>query len=552
MSPSTNLARLLGDQDSRALIEQAQAIHQARVDLARTDYNEFAEFVLKDEQTGETLRQSWTHELWTTVRRKHKRAVIIAHTEAGKSQQFSIGVPLHELGMNPRGRYAVVSRTQKQAIKIMKASAKYIEKSDALHELFPELVPGEQWNHDGLYIRRPEGIKEPSLQALGYKGAISGARLDGVILDDFLDSTNTRTKGRRDDAESWFFSEIVSRLTEDAWVYFIGNAWHPDDLYCRLEQMGWPTYRFPVMVTDQLSKDHPLLLKPKSAGGFGSKLGEPTWPARWSIKRIEERREVLPPIEFARAMMCEARDDSDARFKRDWLQLALDKGSDLPVCHTIEDFLAWDDPDYDETTPEGLRNSALWTEKMLNGDPEDNPFWVVTGVDLSTGKADDLTALVTVAIDRITHKRFVLAVESGRWQVNEIIARVEAQHQRYGGLFIVENNAAQDYILQLLRSRTAIPVYPHTTTKMKNDPLHGVELIAAELFNEKWIFPSKNGQGATPDIEALIQEMLFYSPDPKAHTGDRLMAMWFAQTLANRLAKRQAHGQGKRGGLLVI
>jgi len=537
---------LLSDQEQRELIEQAEQIRRARLQLARVDYNEFAEYVLRDEQTGQPLRQAWLHEMWTEVRRQHQKALIIAHVEAGKTQQFSLGVPLHELGLNPRGRYAVISRTWNQSLKIIRSAAKYIESSDALHEVFPDLVPGARWSDTGLFVKREGVINEPSLQALGYQGAISGARLDGVILDDFLDSTNTRTKARRDDTEAWFFSEVVSRLTDDAWVFFIGNAWHPDDLYQRLERQGWPTYRFPVLVTPDLVKRHPLVTVPAKDGGFGLSMGSPSWPERWSLKRIEERRALVPPIEFARSMMCEARDDSDARFKREWLETALQKGADLPPCHTTADFLRWDDPDYAEDE----EMAAEQVRRALDGD-DNTAFWIVSGVDLSTGKADDLSAISTIAVDRVNGKRFLLSIESGRWQVDEIISRIRNAHARYGSIFIVENNATQDFIVQILQRQTAIPVVPYTTGRSKSDPTTGVEVLAAEMAAGKWVIPSKNGEGATEDIAEVVTDMLFFSPDPRAHTGDRLMSLWFAQVLASRLERRAAR-RGNDEGVLII
>lgn len=545
--PGTDFqASLYAREERRALLEEAARIQKARIELARVDYNEFAEYVLKDEQSGQPLIQAPMHELWTDVRRKHDRACIIAHVEAGKTQQFSVGVPLFELGRNPRARFAVVSRTHKQATKIIRTAAKYIVDSPELHHVYPALKPGERWSDKGLFVERDGAINEPSLQALGFKGAISGARLDGVILDDFLDSTNTRTEGRRDDTEDWFFSEIFSRLTDEAWVYFIGNAWHPDDLYCRLEDRGWPTFRFPVVVTPELAQNHPAITAREVDGGYGKAIGDPTWPERWPAERIAKRRKEVPPIEFARAQMCQPRDDKDARFKRGWIDTALEKGSDLPPTHTLTQFLQWDDPEYaanDEL-------AADWVRMVFDPD-DDGPFWVTSGLDLSTGKSDDLSAITTIAIDRLRGKRFLLDCVAGRWQVDEILNRVVDVHARYGSMFLVENNATQDYIVQLIQKRSAIPVFPFTTGTGKADPRTGMELLAAEFWGEKWIIPSKNGEGATEDIHALVKDMLFYDPDPKAHTGDRLMSLWFAQIMARRL-ERRAQRKDDDDGLVVI
>ena len=293
--------------------------------------------------------------MMTIVRKRHRRAVIISATELGKSQQFSVGFPVHELGKNSRKRIGVVQRAQKQALGNVRTAAKYIQTSAEVHEVFPELVPGDKWSEDGYYVQRPPTIRFPSLSAIGMCGtALSGFRGDGFVLDDILDSTNTRTKRRNDENQEWFFSEIYSRMTTDAWCYFVGNAWNPDDLYHRLEKMGWPTYRFPVVVTVELARMIPEVLLPIDDGGFGLKLGDPTWGDRWSLKRIRARKSEVPPHEFNRAQMCIARNDSDAKFKRD-CRVVVDciEGRNFWRAHVTKDYML---------TPQKLRYNTVKRE----------------------------------------------------------------------------------------------------------------------------------------------------------------------------------------------
>jgi hypothetical protein len=140
----------------------------------------------------------------------------------------------------------------------------------------------------------------------------------------------------------------------------------------------------------------------------------------------------------------------------------------------------------------------------------------------------------------------VLSIETGRWQIDEIVARIIGCYQRFGSIFMVENVGTQQWLMQLLVKHTAIPVYPITTGRSKADPIFGVESLAAELANGKWIIPSKNNF-APDEAEAWIEEMLYYNP--KQHTGDRLMAAWFARTGAERAERG---GGGNKIGVTVI
>ena len=80
---------------------------------------------------------------------------------------------------------------------------------------------------------------------------------------------------------------------------------------------------------------------------------------------------------------------------------------------------------------------------------------------------------------------------------------------------------------------SAVPVIPFNTTgqKMTNVDF-GIEGLATEMANGKWIIPSVNEgghlQAATPDLRAWVSELLFYTPG--SHPGDRLMASWFARS----------------------
>jgi len=151
----------------------------------------------------------------------------------------------------------------------------------------------------------------------------------------------------------------------------------------------------------------------------------------------------------------------------------------------------------------------------------------------------------------------VLGCESGRSSGPEILRRAFSAHQRFKSRLVVEDVAAQHYILQFAKDPAVakalgrvdadrIPIYPFTTrgngtVGNKHSAQYGVESIGAEMATDRWIIPcvevideellEETGERRVldlkihPEIEAWIQEMLFY--DPQAHLGDRLAASWF-------------------------
>lgn len=523
------------------IINLAQRGRAALLSRARKDFNTFVALVLRDEETGKKIKQAWLHKKWNKLRQKHSRLVLFSHVEAGKTQQLSVALTLFTLGQNPRSRIAIVSNTQEQAKKIVATIKGYIEKSQALKEVFPHLKQGDKWAESLFTVEREGAIKEPSVQAFGSTGKITGARLDLVIVDDIHGEENVRTKDQRDKVHQWFYSTPISRLTRDARVILVGNAWHPDDLLHRLEREGWATYRFPVVVSEDLAEAFPE---------DKLQVGAPTWADRWSLDRIDElrkgsdRQPAIPPSEFARAYLCVARDDHDARFKQAWMDAAKRRGEISDIHHFVLSTRELLLEEYDPTEADSVANDII--SGMVStalGSP--NGVRLYTGVDLSTGEAKDLTVLFTLAAFPNGDRR-LLNIESGRWQIDEIIARIIGCYQRFGSIFMVENVSTQQWLVQILSKHTAIPIFPITTGRQKADPVFGVESLAAELANGKWVIPSKNNF-APDEAEAWIEEMLYYNP--KQHTGDRLMAAWFARTGAER-AERS--GGGQKVGVRVI
>lgn len=456
-----------------------------RAVLARKSVNEFIELVGRDEETGKPLRQSKLHREMQRLANKFRRLLLWSHPEGGKTSQLSILRPIWRLGVNPNRRIVVVSETQSLSRKIVRAQQGYLENpiSD-LRLVFPHLRPGSKWTETAFDVTRKHGEGDPkdySVQAIGVGSSVMGSRIDDLILDDVLTHDNTRTDHHRAEFKLWFDKTIMSRLSANASVAFIGNAWHPMDQMHQLAAQGWVWRKFPV-------------LDPES--------GLPTWPEKWPTSRIEEKRESLVPSEFAREMLCEARSDEDARFKEDWINRCLRRGDGIPATPSLGHL------------PNGYRT--------------------YTGVDLGTRESAgaDLTVFFTLILHP-DGSREVLEVLSGRWTAPDIMARLKDVHRRFHSIVAVESNAAQDFIRQLVTKESSIPVLPFTTDKAKIDPLFGVETLAVEMFNGKWIIPSKGGQPATKEIGHWITEMLHYQPDQ--HTGDRLMASWIAKQAASGL-----------------
>jgi len=398
--------------------------------------------------------------------------------------QQAIAHVLHKLGQNPSLRIGVLCSTITRARKIVKQIGQYIQDSEALHRVFPNLRHRTRnWSDFAFTVVRPTIAKDPTVQAIGLHTGILGARIDLLLMDDVVDYENSRTESLRKTTIEWVKSTIFGRFAKDTHVMAIGNAYHPEDLMHHLGKLpGWAAFKFPVL----------------------DGAGNTVWEHMFPMSRIERKRQELGELEFARQMMCVARTDTESRFNSAWITAAKTAGDTLTLV-----------PTYQPTSAE----------------------IVITGVDIGVqqhAKADK-TVLFTIALHK-SGKRTVLNIESGRWAADEIIRRCADHHKRYAATIVVENNGAQDFLQQFLKlSHQNVPVKTHTTGRNKTHPVLGVEGMAIEFSRGEWVIPSKH---KSKEIDAWVQDMLYF--DPSTHLGDHLAASWIARSYALRVTKSTA------------
>jgi hypothetical protein len=469
----------------RQLLDEGYEHYESTaIQLARENITAFCHYVMRDEYTGKPIDLAYFQEEWHYLADTYDRLVIWAFANSGKTQNLTVARTLFRLGQNPSLRFAIVCASSGPAVKIMSAISQYIESSRELGQVFPHLRPDARnpWNTEQITVKRPYISSWPSV-AVGAVGVnIQGVRIDEAILDDVVNRENTHSPYRRAELLDWYLKSIPGRINpETGRILLLGNAFHPEDLlHTVVKSSRWHGFKYPILNPDET----------------------PRWPERWPLQAIENRKaELILPSEIASQLFCECRDDSSSRFKRSWIDDCMRRG----------------------LGQNGQGSRPVYALKAVPWGCK-----VYCGVDLGVGRGQDND--LTVFFVLLVHPngdREVLWVESGRWLAAEIMAKVIEYSYRFQCIFVVENNAAQDYLVQLLHAGTAIPIVPYTTGRNKADPTFGFEAMAAEFAACKWIIPNMGGS-MEPEIEAWVSELLGYRPKP-AHTGDRAMASWLAK-----------------------
>lgn len=493
------------------MVAAARRAHALRVEAARRDPAYFAGFVLRDEQTNEPITLAASHRRWHQLLLKHKELVIWGHQESGKTHQVGIAHVLWRLGHNPNLKIAIVSKTTEQAKKILGAIRQYIESSRELHEVFPRMRLSRDRrmknNEKFLTLERDVIAKDPSVQVTGEKGNIVGSRVDILYVDDLLDEHNTRTQAPRETTWKWLRGNgCFGRVTKFGLIWVTTNAWHPQDCNERLvREAGFYGERFPILFPDKLPDGSPH-----------PQAGTSTWPERWPEWRIARMRDrILGVVEFTRAMLCRPRDETSAPIRAEWVTAALRRGEGLRLVSSFAEL--------DYAALKGL-------------------VAVYTGVDLAIQKHDsaDLTVRATIGVYEDGTRR-VLSLYGDRMGAPEILSMITQTHANFPpGVFVVENVAAQHYLIQILNASTAIPIIPFTTGSGKVSSAlsdFGISKLGLELEQGKWVFPCPGAISEASGLwipgevgqhmRALVSGLIEY--DPSAHPSDYLMALWFAR-----------------------
>lgn len=466
-----------------------EANYERVLALARKNGGLFTRLALRSEETDKPLKLGRPHKHWHKLIRDNRRLGILGPPEFGKTQQIIVGRTLFELGRSaqkhggvPRLRVAIGSNTLEQATKSVGVVRDHIESNSALKRIFPGLAPGAKWTDAALWMKSPIRLRSPNVQAFGWFGNLLGSRIDLLFLDDVDDFESTSTAAQRKKQWEWFQRIVVGRLTKHAKVVAMGQVFHKEDFIHRLEKLlGWSVHRFPAY----------------ELGPDGKRVY--LWPERWGEKEVEERRrDIANPAEFDRQMLCLARGDDEKRFADEWIRGALERGNGRPLYQKLDEL------------PDGCVT--------------------VTGVDLGfgAGKKSGRCVVFTLLVYPNGDKR-VLWIEGDRerrWRGPDIIAKIFDHQRRFHSIVYVESNGAQRLINDFAIGESDIPVYPFHTGARKNHPIYGVEGIAGEMARGKWIIPNEGGR-VHPEVQAWLDDMDAYSPGE--HTGDYLMASWFAR-----------------------
>jgi hypothetical protein len=457
------------------LATRAYARMARKAEAAYENVNDFIELI-GEVPGGGRMIQDPAHVRWQDFWDNYQKSVLLAPIAHGKTSALRHRL-LWRIGRNPNLQVAYISATERHPKRVLRALKGEIERNPRVKWVFPHLRRGKVWTTTDIEVVRDTIDPNPTWQIYpAFSGSVLGSRADVVVFDDLCNYTNTLTEYARDKMAEWL-GEVLSRLRPDAQVMAIGHIWHDEDQLQRLAKIsGWGYLREEAYSVTEDGERIPLA------------------PRAMSLKAIDDKARDLGDVQAEMMLFNRMPSRSMGRFKQAMFDRCLARG-------------------------QGLKFAENW-----RGSP------TYTGVDLGFTKeiGSDLTVMFTVAVIPHGNHRQVIDIRFGKWSGTEIVEQLKDVQKNYGSILAVETNGGVNLLMDVASDLECMAISRHNTNgSNKWSIAHGVESLALELDQGKWLLPCDEKRIPNEAMGRAIKDCMTYNP--KRHTGDFLMAWWICR-----------------------
>jgi predicted phage terminase large subunit-like protein len=231
----------------------------------------------------------------------------------GKSEIFCISYPLRRICEDPNVRILIVQKTATEATKtlgVIKAELESnaplkafyrahwqatVGQADICNQAGNQVVAGKKegaWQQGRIYVKRTRRGKDPTVEAVGVGGAITGGHFDVIILDDIEDDENTRTDDRIAAMIEWFTGTIMQLREPQTKMIVVGTLkTNKRDIYQIVrESPVWDVFLTGAILSHDLAEIKFDLVR--NAEGIVVDVAVRTpdvqtlWPQKWHIRAL--------------------------------------------------------------------------------------------------------------------------------------------------------------------------------------------------------------------------------------------------------------------------
>jgi predicted phage terminase large subunit-like protein len=331
------------------LRRMAKATMRSKVLAARNDPNEFIEYCFKDSRTGAPLTQEPFHRELQEELAEGEDTIGLLPRDHGKTTQLE-AFALWSLGNDPNLRLKIVCASDSKAVERLFTITQHLRVNPRVKQVFPWLRPAAMgdWTKHKIVVERDHISRDASIEALGVLSTATGGRADKLLADDVVDRRNALELPKlRETVKASWDSDWSNLLEPEGQTAYFATPWHTADL------------------THKVLKQKDIYRIIRHAVGSGGDQFEPLWPGKWPREALLRRYKKIGQLEYDRGFRLIALSGDIVVVRPDWIQY-------------------WDAP------------------------PDLGRLQVFQAYDLSSGKAADYFAAVTLGVDPETMTVFVL------------------------------------------------------------------------------------------------------------------------------------------------
>jgi hypothetical protein len=482
---------------------------------------------------------SYTHESMVYEPASAKRLLLNVPPEHAKSTVITVNYCVYRIAMDPNIKITIVSKTQERAKEYL-----YSIKQRLSHERWAKMQSvygsaggwkedADTWKADRIYLSRDSTEKDPTVQALGVGGQITGARSNLIILDDVVTTSNAHEWEKQ---LLWLQRDVVTRLGDSGKLLIVGTRIAANDLYREIRNPDhWTggktpfTYlSMPAVLEYDDDPEKWVTLWPKSNIPWeGSEddivPDEDGLYPKWNGPALFRRRSEVSPSAWA--LVYQQQDvQEDSIFPPSCVQGSINR----------------------------MRKRGPLKPGTPGHPSEKGQWYTIMGLDPAMSGN---TAAVIMTVDRQTRHRYILDVENMQEPTPQKIQNlIENWVEKYRPQELrIETNAHQkayalDEVLRTYLASSGVRFSSQFTGKNKWDTGFGVAAMSG-LFgtmrgnvhqDDNLIeLPSQDG---SEGVKALIQQLITWKPDTKGKT-DCVMALWFCELRAREVIGTTRMGQ---------
>jgi hypothetical protein len=454
---------------------------------------------------------------------------MIVNTPPGhaKSTTITVNYVIWRLMKNPDLKVIIVSKAQRLSeqfllqIKERLTNPQYSKLQETFGPPGGWQEGSASWKASQFYISgRSAEAKDPSVQAVGIRGQVYGARADLVVVDDAIDNTNV---GEYEKQIDWLLGIVGSRLApRTGRLLVVGTRIAAKDLYSELRNperyfgtaQPWTYLLQPaVLEFDDDPKKWNTLWAYSDSPADPDEEPEPNGLyRRWDGETLKDLRDGIAP----------------ALWSRIYQQEQIAENSVF-------------DPEHVSRSCQARQTGIIPNDISLGRAEGMDGLYILAGLDpASTG----YTAAVVLGVDLETGKRHVIDISNRAGsKPDETRELIKDWTERYGVKeWRIERNAFQTFLTrdteinEYLASR-GVMLTEHMTNNNKSDPNFGVMAMSALFANNQITLPRSDIQR----VKSLIEQLVTWQPNPpKGQKTDIVMALWFAELRALELVNRSA------------